>query len=88
MLSDDLMYIVLFLKSGSFEIVDQYMTDTKVRRQNPHVTMSMIEVYNELVKDLLQVPGSGGAYLDIHETAEKGVHVKVSRTRSSSSFYT
>ncbi|XP_048758044.1 coiled-coil domain-containing protein 78-like isoform X3 [Ostrea edulis] len=55
---------------------DQYMTDTKVRRQNPHVTMSMIEVYNELVKDLLQVPGSGGAYLDIHETAEKGVHVK------------
>jgi hypothetical protein len=43
--------------------------------------MSMIEVYNELVKDLLQVPGSGGAYLDIHETAEKGVHVKVSKTR-------
>ncbi|XP_062568763.1 coiled-coil domain-containing protein 78-like [Saccostrea cucullata] len=55
---------------------EQYMTDTKVRRMNPRVSMSMVEVYNELVKDLLQVPGSGGAYLDIQETADKGVHAK------------
>lgn len=54
------------------------MKDTKVRRQNPRVSMSMVEVYNELVKDLLQVPGGGSAYLDLHETPEKGVHVKVS----------
>ncbi|XP_078318069.1 coiled-coil domain-containing protein 78-like isoform X2 [Crassostrea virginica] len=55
---------------------EQYMKDTKVRRQNPRVSMSMVEVYNELVKDLLQVPGGGSAYLDLHETPEKGVHVK------------
>ena len=51
------------------------MFDTKVRRQNPSVSMQMYEVYNELVKDLLQK--SGRAYLDITENAERGIHVQV-----------
>ena len=53
------------------------MMDTRVRRQNPSVTLQMYEVYNELVKDLLQVPGSHGAYLELAESAEKGIYPKV-----------
>ena len=53
------------------------MMDTRVRRQNPNVTLQMYEVYNELVKDLLQVPGSHGAYLELAESAEKGIYPKV-----------
>lgn len=74
------LFKILHQVARFLEIIEQYMKDTRVRRQNPRVSMSMVEVYNELVKDLLQVPGGGGAYLDLHETAEKGVHVKVSKT--------
>ncbi|KAK3092086.1 hypothetical protein FSP39_025060 [Pinctada imbricata] len=55
---------------------DQYMMDTRVRRQNPAVTLQMYEVYNELVKDLMQVPGSHGAYLELGESADKGMYPK------------
>lgn len=55
---------------------DNYMMDTKVRRQNPVVTLQMYEVYNELIKDLLQVPGGGGSYCELAETANRGVYVK------------
>ncbi|XP_071137257.1 coiled-coil domain-containing protein 78-like [Mytilus edulis] len=55
---------------------DQYMMDTRVRRQNPTVTLQMYEVYNELVKDLLQVPGGGASYCDLAESANRGVYVK------------
>lgn len=57
--------------------LDQYMMDTRVRRQNPTVTLQMYEVYNELVKDLLQVPGGGASYCDLAESANRGVYVKV-----------
>lgn len=53
------------------------MMDTKVRRQNPIVTLQMYEVYNELIKDLLQVPGGGGSYCELAESANRGVYVKV-----------
>ncbi|KAL3867861.1 hypothetical protein ACJMK2_040707 [Sinanodonta woodiana] len=57
---------------------ERYMQDTKVRRQNPQVELEMYEVYNELIKDLLQVPsGATGAFLELGETAEKGVHIKI-----------
>ncbi|XP_033737575.1 coiled-coil domain-containing protein 78-like isoform X1 [Pecten maximus] len=56
---------------------EKFMADTKVRRHSPTVTLQMYEVYNELIKDLLQVPGvTGGAYKDLTESADKGVHVK------------
>ena len=53
------------------------MADTRVKRQNPSVTMEMCEVYNELIKDLLQVPGSQTSYLELGEHAEKGTFIKV-----------
>jgi hypothetical protein len=53
------------------------MMDTKVRRQNPVVTLQMYEVYNELIKDLLQVPGGGSSYCELAESANRGVYVKV-----------
>lgn len=53
------------------------MADSRVRRQNPSVSLSMYEVYNELVKDLLQVPSSRSTYLELGVTAEKGTYVKV-----------
>ncbi|KAJ8306101.1 hypothetical protein KUTeg_016646 [Tegillarca granosa] len=56
---------------------ERYMSDTKVRRQNPTVSLEMMEVYNELIKDLLKVPGGGSAaYLELTDSAEKGVHAK------------
>lgn len=55
---------------------DQYMMDTKIRRSNPVVTLQMYEVYNELVKDLLQIPGGGSSYCDLAESANRGVYVK------------
>ena len=53
------------------------MADTRVKRQNPTVTMEMVEIYNELIKDLLQVPGSKTSYLEVGEHAEKGTYIKV-----------
>lgn len=55
---------------------ERYMADTRVKRQNPSVTMEMCEVYNELIKDLLQVPGSQTSYLELGEHAEKGTFIK------------
>ena len=54
------------------------MADSRVKRQNPVISLEMFEVYNELIKDLLQVPGGQSVYLDIGDTAEKGSFVKVS----------
>ena len=56
---------------------ERYMADTRVKRQNPTVNMEMVEIYNELIKDLLQVPGSQTSYLEIGEHAEKGTFIKV-----------
>ena len=53
------------------------MADTRVKRQNPTVNMEMVEIYNELIKDLLQVPGSQTSYLELGEHAEKGTFIKV-----------
>ncbi|KAL5021078.1 hypothetical protein ScPMuIL_000233 [Solemya velum] len=55
---------------------DKYMFDTQVQRQKPLVTLQMYEIYNELIKDLLQQPGVGGAFLDLSESQEKGVFIK------------
>lgn len=55
---------------------ERYMADTRVKRQNPTVTMEMFEIYNELIKDLLQVPGSQTAYLEPGDDALKGTYVK------------
>ena len=38
----------------------------------------MFEVYNEIVKDLMTMPVGGSGYVDLKETATKGVHVRVS----------
>lgn len=54
------------------------MADSRrVKRDHPTVSLEMYEVYNELIKDLQQVPGSKSAYLELGETAEKGTYVRV-----------
>ena len=60
-----------------FCVLDRYMADTRVKRQNPTITFKMHEIYNELIKDLLHVPGSQSHYLELGEHAEKGTFVKV-----------
>ncbi|XP_053394092.1 coiled-coil domain-containing protein 78-like isoform X2 [Mercenaria mercenaria] len=56
---------------------ERYMADSRrVKRDNPIVSLEMFEVYNELIKDLQQVPGSSSSYLELGETAEKGTYVK------------
>lgn len=45
------------------------------------VTLEMYEVYNELIKDLLQVPSSRNSFLELGDNAEKGTFVKVSQNR-------
>ena len=60
-----------------FSVLDRYMADTRVKRQNPTITFKMHELYNELIKDLLHVPGSQSHYLELGEHAEKGTFVKV-----------
>jgi hypothetical protein len=41
------------------------------------VHMQMIEVYNDQVRDLLTVPRSTNDFIDLDESAEKGVHPRV-----------
>jgi hypothetical protein len=54
------------------------MADSRrVKRDKPIVSLEMFEVYNELIKDLQQVPGHNSAYLELGDTAEKGTYVKV-----------
>ncbi|XP_052274268.1 coiled-coil domain-containing protein 78-like isoform X2 [Dreissena polymorpha] len=56
---------------------DSYVADSShVKRQNPSVTMEMFEVYNELIRDLLQVPGRSSPLLELGDKAEKGTYVK------------
>lgn len=55
---------------------ERFLANSRVKRQNASVTMGMFEVYNELIKDLLQVPGAGSGYLELGDTAEKGTFVK------------
>lgn len=51
--------------------------DKKLTLSKPTVTMQMYEIYNEVIKDLLQIPGGGGGYQEVSEDAPKGVHVRV-----------
>ena len=61
-----------------FGVSERYHPQTRMTKQNPEVTIQMMEVYNELIRDLLRVPDRGSAgLLDITESAEKGVHAKV-----------
>ena len=39
--------------------------------------MQMFEVYNEMVKNLLEVPQGQLVYGEITENADNGIHVKV-----------
>ncbi|WAR23394.1 CCD78-like protein [Mya arenaria] len=55
---------------------ERFMADTRVKRQNPMVSLEMFEIYNELIKDLMQVPGGSSQYLELGDTAEKGTYVK------------
>lgn len=55
------------------------MADSRVKRQNPVVSLEMYEIYNELTKDLLQVPSGNSAYLELGTNAEKGTYVKVNQ---------
>ena len=64
-------------RTNGISLLERYMADTRVKRQNPTVTMEMVEIYNELIKDLLQVPGSKTSYLEVGEHAEKGTYIKV-----------
>ena len=59
-------------------IPERFIGDTRVKRQNPQISMAMYEVYNELIKDLLTMPGGTSNFLELGETAEKGTYVKVS----------
>ncbi|XP_060564516.1 coiled-coil domain-containing protein 78-like [Ruditapes philippinarum] len=57
---------------------DRFMADSRrVKRDKPIVSLEMFEVYNELIKDLQQVPGHNSAYLELGDTAEKGTYVKL-----------
>ena len=53
------------------------MYDSRVNPRH-RVQMQMYEIYNELVRDLMQVPGVHPEYLDVDETADKGAHIRVS----------
>lgn len=56
---------------------ERYMADSRrVKRDNPTVSLQMYEVYNELIKDLQQVPGSSSSYLELGESADKGTYIK------------
>ncbi|XP_041358708.1 coiled-coil domain-containing protein 78-like [Gigantopelta aegis] len=54
----------------------RYMSQTRGNHQNPRVSLQMFEVYNEMVKNLLEVPRGHLAYGDITETVDNGIHVK------------
>ena len=53
------------------------MADSRVKRQSTMVSLEMYEVYNELIKDLLQVPGGNSNLLELGDTADKDTYVKV-----------
>ncbi|KAL8606496.1 hypothetical protein ACOMHN_037727 [Nucella lapillus] len=56
---------------------ERYHHETRMSKQDPDVTVQMVEVYNELIKDLLHSPTGGSiGLLDLTESAEKGVHAK------------
>ncbi|GFO36651.1 coiled-coil domain-containing protein 78-like isoform x1 [Plakobranchus ocellatus] len=55
---------------------DGYSSDKKLSLGRPRVTIQMFEVYNEIIKDLMTVPVGGAGYVDLTETATKGVHVR------------
>ena len=55
---------------------ERYMYDNRLGRDQ-QVKLEVYEVYNELIRDLQQVPGVQRAYLETEETAETGPHVKV-----------
>ena len=61
-----------------FVFPDGYSTDKKLSLVRPRVTIQMFEVYNEIIKDLMAMPLGGAGYVDLKETASKGVHVRVS----------
>ena len=58
-------------------ISEKFLAESRVRRQSPTVSLSMYEVYNEMIKDLLQVPSSRSTYLELGTTADRGTFVKV-----------
>jgi hypothetical protein len=58
---------------------ERYHPQTRSTKQEPVISLQMMEVYNELIKDLLLSPqGSNTGLLDITETPEQGVHARVS----------
>ncbi|KAK7100698.1 coiled-coil domain-containing protein 78-like isoform X2 [Littorina saxatilis] len=60
---------------------ERYHPQTRMSKQDPEVTMEMVEVYNELVKDLMSAPHAlNMGLLDITESAVKGVHAKNATT--------
>ncbi|XP_077981514.1 uncharacterized protein LOC144436568 isoform X2 [Glandiceps talaboti] len=54
---------------------EAYMYDEKLKIQKGQVTMSMVEIYNESIKDLLSLPSSRNP-LPLKNSAHEGTHVK------------
>lgn len=59
-------------------VSDTFKSDTKTKRKNPKVYIQMYEIYNEMVKKLLEVPQGQSVFSNITESADKGIHVRVS----------
>ncbi|XP_048255724.1 coiled-coil domain-containing protein 78-like isoform X2 [Haliotis rufescens] len=55
---------------------DTFKSDTKTKRKNPKVYIQMYEIYNEMVKKLLEVPQGQSVFSNITESADKGIHVR------------
>ena len=56
----------------------RYTYDNPVQKKQARVTLQMYEINNELIKDLLTEPSTVSNYLEILESAERSVHVRVS----------
>ncbi|ELT95507.1 hypothetical protein CAPTEDRAFT_226630 [Capitella teleta] len=54
---------------------ERFMYDSRTDNHKA-VQIQACEIYNELVKDLLQVPGVSNDYLDVEDTATKGPYVR------------
>ncbi|XP_025111599.1 coiled-coil domain-containing protein 78-like isoform X2 [Pomacea canaliculata] len=61
---------------------DHLTSQRKLSQQDAQVSMQVLEVYDELIRDLLQVPHGGAGFLDVSETAGKGTQAKNAKTVS------
>ncbi|XP_005089165.1 coiled-coil domain-containing protein 78 [Aplysia californica] len=55
---------------------DSHGSNKKMSLSNPRLSMQVVEIYNEVIKDLMELPGQRSASLVLKEDAHKGVYIE------------